>query len=111
MFGGPPANPSKTGQLKDIEQGGATEGNGTYPQNNDPAIPTIRESDKQRIPFHTFPTQPLSNPPGATAQGDSTDHPYPTGDIVLGGLITEKPVTNHGPPADVVASTPEEEGE
>ena len=111
MLGGPPEDVSKAGQPEDIEQGGATKGNRNYPQNNDPAIPTTRGSDKQRIPFPAFPTQPLFNLPGVAVQEDSTDHPDPTGDIVPGELITEKPVTNHGPPADVVASTPEEEGE
>ena len=74
-------------------------------------MPTTQESDKQRIPFHAFPTQQSSTLPGVPAQEDSVNPPSPIGVRIPGGWPIEGPVTNSELPTDAVASTPEEEGQ
>ena len=109
----PPKNtesgPVSARRPKYIEQGGATEGDRTSPQHNDPAIPTTPESHKQRLSFHAFTTQSSPNLPAVATQEDSTDLPHPTGEIVLRELVSEKLVTDSGSHTDVVVSTAEEE--
>ena len=74
-------------------------------------IPTTQDSDKQRIPSHALPTQPLSNLPGVAAQEDSVNLPSPIGKRIPGGWPIEGPVANSELPTDVVVSTAEEEGQ
>jgi hypothetical protein len=85
---------------------GTIKGEGSGPaQVNDPATPTIQESDKKRGALPASTTLPLRNIPGVAGQEHFTGLLNTSGERVPGEGATEKPSTDPGLPMDVVANT------